>query len=118
LPANAGVPSAARPNTPTADSVVMRRYRLVILSSSLSRAGAQSAPARKELSRSTGRRNDASKAGLETRCRKTWFLYPRRIAPAPEMPGNFVGLRNFRGAMTQSFDTRAGHRMARHADQS
>ena len=89
LPANAGVPSAARPNTPTADSVVMRRDRLVILSSSLSRAGAQSAPACEEQSRSTGLPNDVSKAGLETACRKTWFLYLGRIAPAPEMPGNF-----------------------------
>jgi hypothetical protein len=43
LAANADVPCAARPNTHTANSDVMRRYRFVILSWFLSRTGAKAA---------------------------------------------------------------------------
>jgi hypothetical protein len=98
LPANADVPSAARPNTHTADSVVIRRYRFVILSSFLSRTSANSAPASQELSRSIGLGNDAGKAGWETACQKIWFLYLGRIGPAPEILGNFSVLWSWRGA--------------------
>jgi hypothetical protein len=42
LAANADVPSAAQPNTHTADSAVMRKYRFVIPSWFLSRTSAKS----------------------------------------------------------------------------